>query len=90
MSRKLLNTGIYCFENKINGKRYIGQAHNIERRIYEHEFYLKRGVDKCIALQRAINKYGLENFNKYLQRKKQRSGRCRKNKRKDYQIYLVE
>ncbi len=62
MSRKLLNTGIYCFENLINGKKYVGQAHNIERRIYEHEYYLRKGNDKSVALQRAVNKYGLENF----------------------------
>ncbi|MCR4311506.1 MAG: GIY-YIG nuclease family protein [Candidatus Taylorbacteria bacterium] len=55
-------SGIYYYQNKINGKRYIGQACNIERRSREHEYHLVRGTDKCVALQRAVNKYGIENL----------------------------
>ncbi len=62
MSRKRIHTGIYCFQNLINGKRYIGQANNVERRLYEHEYHLLRGTDKCLALQNAVNKYRIENF----------------------------
>src|SRR5512139_170279 len=60
------NTGIYCIENLVNGKKYIGQAHNIERRLYEHEYYLKKGADKATSLQLAVNKYGIENFSFYI------------------------
>jgi group I intron endonuclease len=55
-------SGIYCIKNLLNGKVYIGQAAHLERRIYEHKYYLKLGKDKSVALQRAITKYGLENF----------------------------
>lgn len=61
-----MTTGIYAFENKINGKKYIGQAVNLERRLREHEYYLELGRDKCAALQRAVNKYGRENFSVYV------------------------
>jgi group I intron endonuclease len=66
MSRKRINTGIYCIENTINGKKYIGQAYNIERRLYEHKYHLKRGTDHSGFLQRAVNKYGIGNFNFYV------------------------
>ena len=66
MSRIRKNTGIYCFENLVNGKKYIGQAYNMERRLYEHDYHLARGRDKCVLLQRAVNKYGRENFGVYI------------------------
>lgn len=59
-----MSTGIYKITNLINGKMYIGQSVNIERRwrderaavnaSYDHEYY----SPKC----RAMRKYGLENF----------------------------
>jgi group I intron endonuclease len=66
MSRTKIHTGIYCIENRLNGKMYIGQAYNIERRLYEHEYHLKRGTDKSTALQNAINKYGFDSFDFYI------------------------
>jgi group I intron endonuclease len=62
MPHKSSGSGIYCIRNLLNGKVYIGQAARLERRIYEHQYYLKLGKDKSVALQRAITKYGLENF----------------------------
>ena len=48
--------GIYKITNKISGKTYIGQSHNIERRLKEHKY------KKDIPIELAIQKYGVENF----------------------------
>lgn len=57
-----LDTGIYCIRNLINGKVYVGQGQYVARRLYEHKYHLERNSDKATALQRAVNKYGLDNF----------------------------
>jgi len=52
--------GIYKITNKINGKVYIGQSWNTEKRWKEH-----KANDKCthnIHLYNAFQKYGIENF----------------------------
>lgn len=49
--------GIYKITNKINGKCYIGQSVDIERRFNEHK---NCKVDK--PLYRAFKKYGIDNF----------------------------
>lgn len=51
-------TGIYKFTNKINGKSYIGQSTNIERRYKEHK------TRKCenTLFHEAIEEYGFTNF----------------------------
>lgn len=53
-----MTCGIYKFTNKTNGKIYIGQSINIERRYYEH---FKRDDSKNY-FHRAIKKYGKDNF----------------------------
>lgn len=50
---------IYCITNKVNGKRYIGQTNNYERRKREH---FCSSVTWCPALHSAITKYGSSNF----------------------------
>lgn len=50
---------IYCYTNNINGKKYIGQAVNFKRRHYRH---LKPVGKYPQAIDRAILKYGKENF----------------------------
>lgn len=62
MHHKSSESGIYCIKNMLNNKVYIGQALSLKRRIYEHKYFLELGKDKSTALQRAVNKYGLENF----------------------------
>jgi len=54
-----MKSGIYCIENLINGKKYIGQSNNLTRRINDSHA-------GCIALMNAINFYGKENFSKYI------------------------
>ena len=51
--------GIYKIENKLNGKIYIGQSNNIERRFAEHR---QKGASSDIPVDAAIYKYGKENF----------------------------
>lgn len=51
--------GIYKITNKLNGKSYIGQSNNIERRIKEHQ---TKGASSRIPLDIAIQKYGKDNF----------------------------
>lgn len=55
-------SGIYCFENKVNGKKYIGKSINLKKRILDHINSLRRSKDDCTYLQNAWNKYGEENF----------------------------
>lgn len=57
--------GIYKITNQIDGKVYIGQSVNIQRRWKEHKINYKVSHDKQhnIYLYNAIKKYGLENFN---------------------------
>lgn len=58
--RNLLNqkSGVYAFINLINGKRYIGSGLNLYRRFLDHIV----GRSSNILLQRAFQKYGLNNF----------------------------
>jgi hypothetical protein len=51
--------GIYSFINKVNGKQYIGSAKDIYLRLNEHLTDRKSNR----ALQAAISKYGIDNFN---------------------------
>lgn len=56
---------IYLIRNKVNDKKYIGKTvRNYERRWYEHLYYAeqKGTSEKSYAIQKAIKKYGKENF----------------------------
>ena len=55
-------SGIYCFENLINHKKYIGYTNNISRRHKEHLYRLRKGIQNNRHFQNAWNKYGEENF----------------------------
>jgi len=55
---KLPICGIYQITNKVNGKIYVGQSIDIERRWNQHRY--GKG---SIILRNAILKYGINNFN---------------------------
>lgn len=53
---------IYQIRNIVNGKCYIGSSIQIDKRFQLHKWELNRGNHHSIALQRAWNKYGCDNF----------------------------
>lgn len=54
--------GVYKITNIVNNKIYIGSSVNLKKRIYEHKRTLKLNKHHSCALQRAVNKYGIDNF----------------------------
>ena len=59
-------TGIYCYHNTINGKRYIGQAVDLVRRKRDHYNRafnnFESNTEYNSAIHQAFRKYGYENF----------------------------
>ncbi len=49
---------IYVLENRINGKRYVGQTKNPSIRKRQHSY----SSSKCPYIANAIQKYGWDNF----------------------------
>ena len=55
--------GIYKITNKINGKSYIGQSINVEKRWIEHQrSAFKSRSKKTYPLYEDIRQYGIDNF----------------------------
>ena len=56
--------GIYKYQNKINGKCYIGQSINLEQRKYAHKSsaFNENAKDYNSQFHQAVRKYGLDNF----------------------------
>jgi group I intron endonuclease len=57
-----MNIGIYCIQNSLDSKSYIGSSVNIIARWKEHKRYLRRNIHENSYLQNAVNKYGMKNF----------------------------
>jgi group I intron endonuclease len=55
-------SGIYCIQNTINFKMYIGSAKDIKYRWKDHICNLLGNKHRNKHLQHAVNFYGLENF----------------------------
>ena len=53
---------IYKITNLINGELYIGSSTNLYKRYYTHLNHMRSQKKTCIKLNRAVNKYGEDNF----------------------------
>jgi len=58
-------SGIYCIENVLNGKKYIGKAFDIYGRWVQHKSALTKNRDS-FHLQQSWNNNGGENFSFYI------------------------
>jgi len=58
--------GIYCIENKINKKKYIGSSKDVYKRKNRHFSELRNLKHKNNKLQRSYNKHGEDNFMFYV------------------------
>lgn len=59
---------IYCYKNKINGHKYIGQTNNLKVRYSAHksQSYNPNSKDYNCLFHKKIREYGLENFDFYV------------------------
>ena len=55
-------SGVYCIENTVNKKKYIGSSINVYKRRNRHFSELKNQKHKNIKLQHSYNKHGKDNF----------------------------
>lgn len=53
---------IYSITNTVNNKRYIGISEDYKNRKRVHQWAMKNNKHRNIKLQRAVNKYGYDNF----------------------------
>jgi len=54
---------VYCIENTVNGKKYVGQTkQRISARFYQHKYLLRLNRHLNQHLQSSWNKHGEENF----------------------------
>ena len=55
---------IYCYTNKINGHKYVGQTNNLQRRIREHKScaFNPNASSYNDLIHQKIRQYGIDNF----------------------------
>jgi group I intron endonuclease len=58
MEKRKQKAGIYQILNKINGRVYIGSSKNLEKRLAQHRYELKKGIHHNKFLQNDFNKLG--------------------------------
>ena len=58
----IMKSGIYKIENKITKYIYVGSSVNLSNRKSRHFKDLEKNIHHSIILQRAVNKYKIENF----------------------------
>lgn len=76
--------GIYCIENMITHKKYIGQSTDIKTRWRKHKVNLNKNIHHNEHLQKSWNYYGQENFNFTVLE------RCSEFELDDKEIYYIE
>lgn len=54
--------GMYCILNRINGKRYVGQAANVRKRCTQHRSQLRRGIASNFLMRRDAEVNGMDPF----------------------------
>lgn len=75
--------GIYCIENILNGKKYVGRAKDIKQRWRGHRSDLNKKIHQNHYLQNSWNKNGEENFKFYILE------RCTNEECKEREIYYI-
>lgn len=61
-----MDSGIYCIENMVNHKKYIGQSKHLKERKIQHLRELRKGCHYNSYLQYAWNKYKEDDFSFYV------------------------
>lgn len=57
-----MKSGVYIIKNNLNNKFYLGVSKDFKDRFRHHKSDLRLNKHHSILLQRAVNKYGIENF----------------------------
>lgn len=79
---------IYCYTNKINNHKYVGQTNNLNRRIREHHScaFNEKASSYNDLIHKKIREYGEDNFEITVIEKLYTEDICEVNKREQYWI----